>query len=187
MTGPVADLTVLRAWMLAGLGGDSAAHGRLLHALSGRLRAYYRGRGLQSADSEDLVQETLIAIHTKRGLYDPGQPLLAWVYAIARYRLIDRYRREGRRGIQVPVEDWQEALAADRPEAGTPARDVARLLQALPDKQRRAIELVKLQELSVAEAASQTGWSQSDIKVSVHRGLRLLQRLVSAPDSRGAV
>jgi RNA polymerase sigma-70 factor, ECF subfamily len=171
----------LRAWMMAGIAGDSAAQHRLLGALATRLRGYFRNRGMGPADGEDLVQETLIAIHTKRAMYDPAQPLLAWVHAIARYRLIDRYRREKRRGVQVPVEDWSEALAAEMPQAGDPSRDVARLLDQLPDKQRRAIQLVKLQEKSVAEAAELTGWSQSDIKVSIHRGLKLLQKRVSSP------
>jgi RNA polymerase sigma-70 factor, ECF subfamily len=172
----------LRQLMLDGIAGDSSAQSQLLHALAGRLRAYFRGRGLEMADAEDLVQETLIAIHTKRAMYDPGQPLLGWVYAIARYRLIDRYRREKRRGVQVPVEDWQDALAGDAPEAGDPSRDVARLMASLPEKQRRSIELVKLQEKSVAEAATLTGWSQSDIKISIFRGMKLLQKLVSSDD-----
>ncbi|MCU0882208.1 MAG: sigma-70 family RNA polymerase sigma factor [Hyphomonadaceae bacterium] len=176
----------LRKLMLAGIAGDSQAQTELLSALAVRLRSYFRNRGMTPSDGEDLVQETLIAVHTKRSMYDPAQPLLAWVHAIARYRLIDRYRREKKRGVQVPVEDWSEALAGEAPEAGDPARDVARLLDQLPDKQRRSIELVKLQEKSVAEAASLTGWSQSDIKVSIHRGMKLLQRLVSdrAPHSQ---
>lgn len=179
----------LHGLMLAGIAGDSEAQRLLLAALALRLRAYFRNRGMTPADGEDLVQETLIAIHTKRSMYDPGQPLLGWVHAIARYRLIDRYRREKKRGVQVPVEDWSEALAGEEPQAGDPARDVARLLDQLPDKQRRSIELVKLQEKSVAEASSLTGWSQSDIKVSIHRGMKLLQKLVSSdePNARGSL
>jgi RNA polymerase sigma-70 factor, ECF subfamily len=173
------DERQLRAWMLAACEGDSRATAELLRALAPRLRAFFRAKGCGVADAEDLVQETLIAVHTKRAMYDPDQPLLGWVYAIARYRLIDAWRRTGRRGIAVPVDDYSEFLAAELPEAGDPSRDVATLLGLLPDKQRRSIELVKLSEHSVREAAGITGWSESDIKVSIHRGLKALSRLVA--------
>src|SRR5260370_23609908 len=87
----------LRGLMLAGLDGDAAAHKALLTRLSANLRAYFKthlariGRG--PADAEDLVQETLIALHTRRHTYDRSQPLTPWVYAIARYRLFDFLRR----------------------------------------------------------------------------------------------
>jgi RNA polymerase sigma-70 factor (ECF subfamily) len=173
------DEPKLKAWMLAACDGDSRATAQLLQALAPRLRAFFRAKGCSVADAEDLVQETLIAVHTKRAMYDPAQPLLAWVYAIARYRLIDAWRRTGRRGVAVPVDDYLDILASEQTEAGDPSRDVATLLGQLPDKQRRAIELVKLSEHSVREAAGITGWSESDIKVSVHRGLKALSRLVA--------
>jgi RNA polymerase sigma-70 factor (ECF subfamily) len=125
-----------------------------------------------------LVQETLIAIYTKRAMFDPDQKLLAWTYAIARYRMIDRWRRTGKRGLDLPIEDFEHALSAEETEAGDPSRDIARLLGDLPPKQRTSIELVKLKELSIAEASAQTGWSASDIKISIHRGLKTLMRLV---------
>ena len=78
----------LRAWMLAGLAGDDSAYRQLLTALSGHLRAYF-ARRVGPAQAEDLVQETLIAMHTKRATYAPSQPLTAWIHGIARYKLID--------------------------------------------------------------------------------------------------
>ena len=98
----MADEAQLRAWLLAGLQGDEAAHRAFLSAAAGLLRAYFRNR-LRGApeEAEDLVQETLVALHTRRDSYDPAFPLTAWMYAIARYRLIDYLRRTKRRGVHV--------------------------------------------------------------------------------------
>ncbi|GBF58478.1 ECF RNA polymerase sigma factor SigR [Candidatus Phycosocius bacilliformis] len=178
--GLVADEAQLHSWMLGAQAGDPVATRQLLDGLAPRLRAFFRNKGARPEDAEDLVQETLIAIYTKRSMFDPEQRLLAWVYAIARYRMIDRWRRIGNRGLDLPIEDFEHALAAEETEAGDPKSDVAKLLQDLPEKQRVAIELVKLKELSIAEAAAQTGWSPSDIKISIHRGLKALMRLVGS-------
>lgn len=172
------DEAQLHDWMLGAQAGDPSAIRCLLEGLAPRLRAFFRGKGARPDDGEDLVQETLIAIYTKRAMFDREQKLLAWTYAIARYRMIDRWRRTGKRGLELPIEDFEHALSAVETEAGDPSRDIARLLADLPPKQRTAIELVKLQELSIAEASAQTGWSASDIKICIHRGLKTLMRLV---------
>lgn len=169
----------LRTLILDGLKGDAAAHRTFLQEVSVLLRGYYRRRlSSDLAEAEDLVQETLIAIHTRRETYDPNFPVTAWIHAIARYRLIDHWRRVKRRGVSVPVEDatslFQES-SADEVEA---RMDAAVLLEKLPPKQRDSIRLVKLEEKSVREAAKITGWGESDIKVSIHRGLRTLARLM---------
>src|SRR5450756_2355467 len=87
----------LRALMTASLGGDAVAHRNLLNRLSCHLRAYYQGRfariGRSATEAEDLVQEALMAIHTRRHTYDPAELLTPWVHAIARYKLIDYLRR----------------------------------------------------------------------------------------------
>ena len=174
------DEEQLAAWMRAACDGDGRAQAWLLTALAPRLRAYFRGKGRPVDHAEDLVQETLIAIHTKRALYDPAQPLLPWVFAIARFRLVDAWRRNGRRGTPVPLDQApEEALAAEELEPADASRDLATLLQRLPEKQRRSIQLVKLEERSVAEAAALCGWSESDVKVSAHRGLKALMRLAT--------
>jgi RNA polymerase sigma-70 factor, ECF subfamily len=175
------DGEALRALMLRSQAGEARAHRELLSALAPRLRAFFRAKGCGPEDGEDLVQETLIAIHTKRHMYDPDQPLLAWVWAIARYRMIDRWRKQGRQGTHLALDDYEPFLAADLPEAGDPSRDVARLLAQLPPKQRRVIELVKLGEASIQEASEQTGWTPSDIKISIHRGLKTLMALIAEP------
>src|SRR5262245_6118886 len=104
----------LKDLMLAGLQGDSAAHRALLERLSRHLRAYYKGRlgriGRSVAEAEDLVQEALLAIHTRRHTYDPSQLLTPWVHAIARYKLIDHLRRTRGSLADVPIDDAQELM-----------------------------------------------------------------------------
>jgi len=161
--------------MLAGLAGDATAYRRLLDALSRHLRAFY-GRRLSSAlrgEAEDLVQETLIAMHARRGTYDPEQPLTAWVYAIARYKLIDFLRRRQVRQT-LPLEEASQVFAADESETTGAKHDVEKLLATLPAKSRAVLRAVKLDGLSVAEAAAQTGMSESAVKVSVHRAMKNL-------------
>lgn len=162
------------------LRGDAAAQRAFLTAVGGHLRAFFRAR-MRGApeDAEDLVQETLIALHTKRDSFDPAYPVTAWIYAIARYRLIDHWRRRGRRGEHIPVEDADGLFTAAEDEAVDAKRDVARLLALLPQKQRDAIRLVKLEGVSVKDAAAQTGLSESDVKISAHRGLKTLMRLMA--------
>ena len=118
-----------RDWMLAGLGGDRAAYSRLLAQLSGHLRAYFARR--VGADAEDLVQETLIAIHTKRATYDPALPFTAWVHGIARYKLIDAFRRNKRRAT-VPLEDAPELFAHDDPPSAGAMTACRRVTLAVP-------------------------------------------------------
>ena len=163
----------LRALMIDGLNGDAKAHEALLRLLVPLLRGFYRRR-LRGADDdvEDMVQETLIAVHTRRATYVRERPFTAWLYAVARYKMIDHLRRVGRLR---PIEDYDEWLTAADFEASSIARlDVDDLLQGLPDKQARAIRATRIEGLSVAEAASAEGIGESDVKVSVHRGLKAL-------------
>jgi RNA polymerase sigma-70 factor (ECF subfamily) len=179
----VANEAELKNLMVAGLDGDAAAHRSLLEALSRRLRAYYKGKlvriGRGATEAEDLVQEALIAIHTQRHTYDPAEPLTPWVHAIARYKLIDHLRHTRASMADVPIEDAGEVMAQDDHVGAESAFDLHRLLSRLPDKMRRAIQCVKLDGLSVAEAASRCGISESDVKVSVHRGLKALAAAIA--------
>jgi RNA polymerase sigma-70 factor (ECF subfamily) len=163
----------LKCWMTGGLDGDAAAHEALLRALVPLLRGFYRRR-LRGADddAEDLVQETLISVHTRRASYDRDRPFTAWMYAIARYRLIDHLRR---RRASVSIEDVEAILIVEGFEEATSARlDVSAMLSTLSPKQARAIQDTHLEGLSVAEAAARAGIGESDVKVSVHRGLKAL-------------
>jgi RNA polymerase sigma-70 factor (ECF subfamily) len=166
--------TRLKGLMLRGLAGDGAAHAELLAALAGNLRAYFLRRlGPASADAEDLVQETLLAIHTKRSTYDTQAMFTPWAYAIARYKLVDHFRRAGVRRA-VPLEDAGVLTASENPEEGAVRRDVDRLLATLPARQRRLMEDVKLAGYSIEEAAQRAGMSTTAAKVSIHRGMKKL-------------
>ncbi|HVZ99402.1 MAG TPA: sigma-70 family RNA polymerase sigma factor [Caulobacterales bacterium] len=176
----MADEAQLRALFLKGLNGDAVAHRSFLMESAALLRAYYRNR-LRGApeDAEDLVQETLVALHTRRDSYDPAYPLTSWIYAIAKYRLIDFLRRKKRRGPHDSIDDVELGGLSPDYAASDAKHDIGALLARLPTKQRDAIRLVKLEEKSVREAADITGFSESDIKISIHRGLKALMRLMA--------
>jgi RNA polymerase sigma-70 factor, ECF subfamily len=126
-------------------------------------------------ETEDLVQELLLAIHNQRHTYDPGQPLTVWVQAIARYKLIDLLRRRSRTdGLNDPLEDDDEFFAVADTAPAEARYDLAKLLQQLPDRQRLPILYVKIEGSSVADAAKRTGMSESAVKVGIHRGLKAL-------------
>lgn len=170
--------TKLRMLMTAGLAGDAAAYRQLLSSSAERLRRYFSRRlGLGCADIEDLVQETLMAIHQRRDSYNRSLPFTSWLHTIARYKLVDHYRRRGGKTF-VPVEDYQDFLADDLVEPVLAAYDVEALLHGLPEKQRTAIRLTRIEGYSVAEASERSGQSEAAIKVGVHRGIKRLAALV---------
>lgn len=163
--------------MIAGMAGDARAHQALLSLAAERLRFYFsrRLRGSE-ADVEDLVQETLIAVHRKRASYSPALPFTPWLHAIARYRLIDHLRREGKRA-SVPLDDLDFAVEPEA-ESVLARVDVERLLAELPARQATAIRLTRIEGLSTREAADRSGQSEPAVKVNVHRGIgRLMAKL----------
>ncbi len=171
--------TLKPLWLRA-QAGDEAAYREALKRIATRLRGYY-GRRLSSLpdDVEDLVQETLLVLHVQRGTYDPALPVSAWVLSIARHKLVDLWRRRGRReALHDSLDDlaeWQHPVAADEQPA---RRDLGALLQTLPAAQQTAITMIKIEGLSVAEASQRSGVSESALKVQVHRGLKRLTALV---------
>jgi RNA polymerase sigma-70 factor (ECF subfamily) len=172
----------LRKWMLACVAGSDTATEALLTRVSRLLRSYFKGRlariGRTTADAEDLVQETLISIYTHRHTYDHAQPLTPWMYAIAQYRLVDYLRRSRTSAAALSLDVVPDLPADDDSNAVESSLDLQGLISQLAPKMRKAIELVKLQGLSVSEAAAHTAMSESAIKVSVHRGLKALAKLV---------
>jgi len=172
----------LRSLMCAGLDGDADAHHRLLVDLSHRLRGYFRSRLLQfnrgPTEAEDLVQEVLLAVHTRRDTYDRSQLFTPWLYAIARYKLLDYLRRTKVSFRDIPADDAEHLIAQNDLDGVESAYDLDYLLATLQPKSRRAIRYMKLQGLSVRETAAKTGMSESAVKVSVHRGLKALSALV---------
>lgn len=168
----------LKALMLAALKGDGPAYRLLLKALSDHLRSYYARRLRPGAgDPEDLVQETLMAVHTRRSTYDTAQPLTAWVYAIARYKLIDHLRRDRRRNA-VPLEEAQLLPIEADTDALLAAHDLDRLLAQLPERSRELIRQTKLEGLTAQEAAAAAGMSETAVKVGVHRGLKAVAQRI---------
>ncbi len=165
----------LKTLMVAGLAGDAAAYRVLLTALGDLLRKYYArriGRD-DAAAAEDLVQDSLIALHTRRATYDEKQPFTPWFYAIARYKLLDYLRRKRVRAA-VPLEDAGELFAQDESEPAMARRDLERLLQSLPESTRRYIRQVKLEGMTTREVAELEDKSEIAVRVSIHRGLKTL-------------
>ena len=173
----------LKALMLASLDGDAASHRALLERLSSRLRAYYKGKlarvGRDAAEAEDLVQEAVMAVHFKRHTYDHAEPLTPWVHAIARYKLIDFLRRTRTSRVDVPIEEADTIMAHDDNVVAESSYDVRRLMEGLPKNMRCSIEAVKLDGLSIAQAAVRCGISEPGVKVSIHRGLKTLAALIA--------
>jgi RNA polymerase sigma-70 factor (ECF subfamily) len=172
--------TRLRGLLLQGMAGDAVAYHRFLDELSAHLRAFFRRRLIRLPDDvEDLVQEALLAVHNQRHTFEADQPLTPWVHAIARYKLVDLLRRRAdREALHEPLDDELAVFASSDVEASDARRDVLKLLDALPDKQRLPIRLMKLEGLSVVEAARASGLSESAVKVGVHRGLKALAKLI---------
>ncbi len=172
----------LRGLLVQGLAGDAAAYHAFLKELSAYLRAFFRRRLTGLPDEvEDLLQESLLALHNQRHTYDSEQPLTAWVHAIAKYKLIDMLRRRAlREQLHEPLNDGHDIFSTSDLDAADARHDLATFLERLPRQQRLPIVHMKLHGLSVAEAAAVTGMSESAIKVGVHRGLKALGLLLGA-------
>ena len=163
--------------MRAANGGDTAAYNRLLTNLAPAIRAVAR-RGLGRAgfaveEAEDVVQETLLAIHLKRHTWDASLPLGPWVRAIARNKLIDAMRRRGRRD-HVPIDDVIDTLASDAAEPTPIPGRLDEHLQSLPDRQQSVVRAISLDGASIRETATRLNMSEGAVRVALHRGLAAL-------------
>lgn len=166
----------LRTLFLQGAAGDEAAYRQFLQATAAHLRAFLRRRLSSWPDEvEDLVQESLLAIHNQRQTYDTNAPLTAWVYAIAKYKLIDWLRRHARREtLNDPLDDENEVFSTADSDACEAQRDLRKVLDLLPEQQRAAIIHTKVDGWSVRETAAALNMSEASVKVAVHRGLKAL-------------
>ena len=162
--------------MRAAVNGDATAYERLLKQLTPALRAVARKSLAQTAygstDAEDVVQETLLAIHLKRHTWDSSKPLGPWVLAIARNKLVDVLRRGGRHKA-VPIDDFANIIAGEETEA-IPARDVERQLDGLSERQRIVVRAISMEGLSIRETAARLSISEGAVRVALHRGLASL-------------
>ena len=163
--------------MRQALAGDGAAYHSLLKAVTPVLRAAAR-RGLARAgqpvdQSEDIVQDILLAVHLKRHTWDVEAPFAPWLFAIARNKLIDALRRRGRR-IFVNIDDFAETIP-DKPAAETAsASEVAAHLQSLPSRQREVLQAIAVDSASIKDTAAKFAMSEGAVRVALHRGLTAL-------------
>lgn len=169
-----------REWaqlMVAAIDGNGEAYHELLEAMAAKLRGMAR-RGLARAgvgwaDAEDVVQETLLAIHLKRHTWRQDEPIGPWIAAIARNKLIDAMRRRGRRA-EVGIDDHLESLATNDPEVGVSDRDIERMLARLTPGQRDVVRAVSLEGASIRETAARFDMSEGAVRVSLHRALKAI-------------
>lgn len=157
--------------------GDSEAYRRLLGRVSVWLRVVVR-RGLVSAgrgpaESEDIVQETLLAMHLKRDTWDASRPIEPWLHAIARHKLADHLRRRGFHD-HVDIDDWSNSLAIAVEVEAPAAIDSQLLLESLPERQRAIVQQISVEGRSAAEVAGQLGMSEGAVRVALHRALKAL-------------
>jgi RNA polymerase sigma-70 factor (ECF subfamily) len=172
--------------MAAAQDGDRAAYRALLEAVTPYVRALASRCFRDTGDIEDAVQDVLLTIHAVRHAYDPARPFGPWLVAIANRRIIDRLRRQTRsRFREIEFTAAHETFAGDatniEQDGGT--ADAAALhaaIAALPPEQQQAVRLLKLQEMSLHEAAQTSGKSISALKVAVHRAIKSLRKRLHA-------
>lgn len=167
--------TRLRGLMLASLGGDAASYRLLLAELTRYLRPYFLRRlsAAHHSHAEDLVQETLLAVHSRRMTYDPARPFTAWLHAVAHHKFVDHVRRHAIRPT-VHLEDDAPVFAEDDSANAADRLDVEAVLTTVSPRTADLIRETRLEGLSVAEAASRHGMTEGAAKVSIHRGLKAL-------------
>lgn len=171
----IADEKTLARLMASSQQGDKQAYTVLLCEVQMWLERFFRRR-CAPAQMDDLVQEVMLAVHNKRATYDPGRPFLPWLAAIARYRWVDHLRKvyrnaeDGMDDFDAPEDSEEESVIA--------RLSLERMFVQIPDKQAAAIEMVKIEGLSIREAAERSGQSESAVKVNIHRGLKKLSALI---------
>lgn len=173
------DEAELSRLLRAAIAGDERAYADFLHRIAALVRGFARRKIVQGGvDPEDVVQETLLAIHVKRHTWRHNAPVLPWVYAIARFKLIDAFRRRGRR-IEVEIDEIAQTFA--EPESETVSeRDVNRALDSLSPAQRSVVSAVSVEGRSIGETAAKFGISETAVRVSLHRGLAAIAKRFGA-------
>jgi RNA polymerase sigma-70 factor (ECF subfamily) len=177
----------LGALLAAAQRGDADAYRAFLKAILPLARAIARRRAPTADAAEDIVQDALLTIHRVRHTYMPGRPVRPWLAAIVSRRAIDAARRGGRIGARelydrAAYETFADDAANRSEQAAQSAQEVGQMMDALTPRQRQAVELVKLKEMSLAEASDASGQSVGSLKVNVHRAI---QRMRQALDRGG--
>lgn len=171
------------ALMQAAQLGDAAAYTRLLTEISPPLKRFLKSRLFSDTSLDDILQEILLAIHTARHTYRPEQPFAHWMFGIARHKLIDYFRRHGRKNArEVSGDDLVTFMAdtANTPEEALSYKDIRQALRKLPEKQRRVMTLTKIEGYTMAEAAAKLGMTETAVKVTAHRAYKKLKEWLIA-------
>jgi RNA polymerase sigma factor (sigma-70 family) len=168
-------------WMRQALDGDAQAYQRFLLAVTPHLRAMARRRcdhfGAPASEAEDVVQEVLLAVHLKRGTWDPARAIGPWLSTIVRNKLIDSLRRRGRH-VNVPIDDVIETLESDEQSADAMDRlDALNLLERLKDPQRDIVRSISMNGAGIRETAERLKMSEGAVRVALHRALKTLAAL----------
>lgn len=170
----------LADWMQLAQSGDKAAYDALLKETSQLLRRYFGARAESNEAAEDLVQETLVSVHRARHTYMSGRPFAPWMYSIARRRLADHWRSRSRTLV---CDVLNESLEWMDPRAAVPGEGdggrVRESLAILPENQRRIVEYLKLDGLSIKETARKLEISEAAVKVTAHRAYEKLRKAFS--------
>ncbi len=155
----------------AALAGSETDYARFLREVAAVIRRAVARRigGARGIDAEDIVQETLLAVHLKRHTWRSDQPVGPWIHAIARYKVADAFRRRGR-AVEVDIADFENVLTSQDMDAPR-EREVSRALAGLPDGQRSVVAAIGVEGRSIAETAEALGMKEGAIRVALHRGL----------------
>src|SRR5207249_258733 len=185
---PVARDLDWSVYMARAQAGDREAYRRLLEDVAPYLRSIAARHFRNSGDIEDTVQEVLLTVHAVRHTYDPARPFGPWLVAIANRRVVDGLRRQGRSSArEVTLETEHETFAvpqANLAEAASDGRVLRDAVEQLPSGQRDAIRMLKLQEMSLKEAAAVSGTTVAALKVATHRALKSLRKALGRQDRR---
>jgi RNA polymerase sigma-70 factor, ECF subfamily len=169
--------------------GDASAYRRLLEEITPYLWSLASQRHTEPNDIEDAVQDILLTLHAIRNTYDPARPFAPWLVTIAHRRIIDRLRRTARtKSRETPLTPEHETLAAPQAnllEARSDGRALRKAVESLSPGQRQATRLLKLEEMSLKEAAAASGTTVASLKVAMHRALTNLRKILAKRSDRG--
>ena len=169
----------LRQLMIRYQHADSSAVEELISRLSPALYRFLNGPEIAPSDLDDLLQDCWIRIHRSRQTWRPSQPLLPWIFAIARHTRLDGYRRKVRlRTREVLVADVPETPATYGPPPTADIPDIGKLVEALPREQREVIIMLKFEGMSLTEVARATASTPGAVKQKAHRAYKKLRQLI---------
>lgn len=162
--------------MRAAIAGDERAYAEFLRRAACRVRGFARQKIVQGGvDPEDIVQETLLAIHLKRHTWRDDAPVMPWLYSIARHKLVDAFRRRGRR-VEIEIGELADSLAGPEEPETVSEREIGRALDSLAPGQRSVVAAVSVDGRSISETARSLGMSETAVRVALHRGLTAIAK-----------